>query len=385
MATAAYGNVRARTLFTPEQQRIMDQGGNYAGYAVVDGHFTYVGEGRTGQEAFYAVHPEQRPAATVPATSVVPAQVAPDPVSPAANGDPTNPTSTSAPVVDSAKATLDEAKQRSRDDAFAVVGQLLTEYGLEGLSSTVQQWAQQDLSPAEIALKIRDTTEFKTEYGGVMDARKKAGLPAVSVSDILGYRQHAAELFQAAGLPKGYHDDRTDYDKFLAGDVSIAELSDRINLAAQAMYKAPQEARDALAQWGMGPGDMTAFWLNPDIAQPLLERKLAAAQLAGASMRVGFGSLSEQQATGLTQLGVTQDQAQSGFSELQQSQELFGSQDSTEQAIGRDEQIAARFGGDAKAMAEVQYRRRKRQATFEGGGGFAADQHGLTGLGSAPR
>lgn len=396
MATAAYGNVRARTLFTPEQQRVMDQGGNYAGYAVVDGHFTYVGEGRTGQEAFYAVHPEQRPAATAPATSVVPTSPSDMGMEGVAASQTT--ATPTAPAVDpnqalvdyhrerdaQNQAAIDAGKAQQRSDAFAAVSQMLEEYGLGGLSDTVRQWSQQDLSASEISLKIRETKEFKDEYGGVLDARKKAGLPAVSVSDILGFRKRAAELFQAAGLPKGFHDDKSDYDKFIAGDVSLAELSDRINLAAQAAYKAPQETRDALAQWGMGPGDMTAFWLNPDVAQPLLERKLAAAQLAGASIRTGFGSLSETQAIGLTQLGVTSEEATTGFSQLQQSQELFGSQDGTEESIGRDEQIAARFGGDAKAQAAVEYRRRKRQATFEGGGGFAGGQGGISGLGAAP-
>src|SRR3712207_1655019 len=97
-----------------------------------------------------------------------------------------------------------------RGDAYALVMQMLEEYGLTSLASTVWGWIQQDMSPNEVALKIRDTPEFKQEYGGVMEERKKKGLPAVSVTEILGYRKRAAELFRAAGLPQGFHDDKSD-------------------------------------------------------------------------------------------------------------------------------------------------------------------------------
>lgn len=275
-----------------------------------------------------------------------------------------------------------DARDAQRRDAFTQVNAMLTDYGLESLAPWLWQQIQADRSPTEVALDLRNTPEFKNEYGAVMDARKKANLPAVSVSDIQSYRKRAAELFQAAGLPKGFHDSKDDYDKFISGDVSLSELSDRINLAAQAAFKAPKEDIAALTQWGMGPGELTAFWLNPDVAQPLLERKFAAAQLAGASTRSGYGSLSEGEATDLAQIGVTQDQAAAGFGNLAASQELFGALDSGEDTIGREDQIGAALGGNAFAQQRVQQRAARRKAAFEGGGGFASSSKGLTGLGS---
>lgn len=378
--SAIYGNVVARSQFTPQQQAIMDAGGNYGGYAVVDGHFTYVGAGRTGEDARAAVYGTTT--ATAPATSSQPEKGGWMQGPSGYVGGVSTPTAPS--PAEEVKPPVDDGTLAKRGDAFAQIAALLADYGLESLAPTVRDWVQQDLSVAEITLKLRDTPEFKAEFPEI-DMRKKAGLTAISAGDIVSYRKQAAQLFQAAGLPQGFHDDKSDYTKFIAGDVSLAELSDRINLATQAAYKAPQEVRDALAEWGMGPGDLTAFWLNPDTAQPLLERKLAAAQLAGVSKRTGFGSLSEQQATDLALQGVTQDQAQSGFTQLQRSQELFAPLDAGENAITREEQIGGVLGGNAMAQQRIAARAARRKATFDAGGGFAAGQRGLVGLGRADR
>lgn len=377
--SSVYGNQRARTSFTPQQQAIMDAGGNYAGYAVVDGHFTYVGAGKTGQEAYYTVFPEQRPAAGGPGGDKGSWMGGPSGVIDGVTAG-TPPAGVTAPVDDS------DTKAR-RGDAFATVSQILADYGLESLSGTVQQWVQQDLSPSEILLKLRDTPEFKTQFPEI-DMRKKAGLPAMGPGEIISYRRRAAEMFRAAGLPQGFHDDNSDYAKYISGDVSLAELGDRISLAAQAAFKAPQDVRDALADWGVGPGDLVAYWLNPDLAQPILERKFAAAQLSGAAKRTGFGGLAENTAIDLAQKGVTADEAQTGFAQLTAASELMNplaGAGASEDVITRQEQIAGRFGGDTAQARRIERRRQQRQATFDDGGGFATGQGGVSGLARAER
>ncbi len=199
----------------------------------------------------------------------------------------------------------------------------------------------------------------------------------------MAYERQARQLMRAAGLPQGFYDSDEDFTTFLTGDLSIAELGDRVTMAANAAFRMPAEARNALTQWGMGPGDLTAFWIDPDKAQPLLERKYVAAQLAGASQRSGYGNLFEDEATNLATLGVTAEQAEQGFGKLYESAELFQSLDNTEDQISKNEQLGATFGGDARAQRRIAQRQRKRQAQFEMGGGFASAQTGLVGLGES--
>lgn len=274
--------------------------------------------------------------------------------------------------------------KRRRDDAYATAAALLDQYGLGSLADEVFDFVQRDLSPAEIEQAIRKTPEFDNRFPGIK-RREKKGLAPISPGEYVAYERNARQLFRAAGLPEGFYDTNEDFTKFIENDLSLSELADRVTLAANHAFKMPKEDREELARWGLGPGDLTAFWINPDVAQPLLERKYAAAQLSGAAKRTGFGGLEEAKATELVGTGITAAEAEQGFGQLVQAQELFGALDRGEDEISKDEQIGARFGGNSFAQQRIEARRRRRQATFEGGGGFAASQQGLTGLGGAER
>jgi hypothetical protein len=275
-----------------------------------------------------------------------------------------------------------QAEERAQRDSYARLQRVLDEYGLGSLGATVQRWLVEGLSEAEIVQRMRETNEFRTRFPAI-EQRRQAGLAPLSPGEYVAYERNAAQLLRAAGLPQGFYDSSEDFTRFLVNDMSLAELGDRVTLAANAAFRMPQEDRDALVEWGLGPGDLTAFWLDPDKAQPLLERKYAAAQLAGTARRAAFGSLTEETATNLATLGVTQQQAEQGFGQLAESRELFTGLDRTEDTIDQGTQLGAMFEGNAAARRRIEQRRRKRQAAFEGGGGFASGQTGLAGLGDA--
>lgn len=299
--------------------------------------------------------------------------------------------SPAAPPVDSAaeaaklaedqrQAEKKEAEDRARRDSYARLNAVLSDYGLGSLGATVQQWLIEGLSEAEIVQRMRDTPEFKTRFPAI-EARKKKGLSPIAPGEYVAYERQARQMMRAAGIPEGFYDGNDDFQRFLENDLSLAELGDRVTLAANAAFKMPKEARDALTQWGMGPGDLTAFWLDPDKAQPLLERKYAAAQLAGASQRTNYGRLDEDTASRLATLGVSEQQAEQGFGQLANSRELFQSLDRGEDIISQQEQIAGTFEGSASARRRIEQRQRRRQGVFESGGSFASGQTGVSGLG----
>lgn len=382
--SSSFGNVVARSNFTPQQQAVMDQGGNYAGYAVVDGHFTYVGAGATGQDAYNRVYGTTAPATSTsaPSTSApagLPGKAWMD--GPAGLAGAVSPTAAAAQVDPAAAAKI--AKDAANKDALARIRDVLGQYGLDSLSDFVWQSIVSGMSETQILQSIRETPQFKQRFPAIDDRRSK-GLPALSPAEYIAYEQTATQMMRAAGIPTGFYDSPEDFRKFLANDVSVKELSDRVDLARQAAYQAPTEVRQALrSQFGLGDGDLAAYFLDSDRAAPLLQRTYNAATIAGASTRTGYNTSADQDYM-LADLGITADQAQSGFNQLAQQRELFDPlAGHNEGAITVDEQLGAAFGGSAAATRRIEDRRRSRVAEFGGGGGFAGTAQGLTGVGQA--
>ena len=167
--------------------------------------------------------------------------------------------------------------------------------------------------------------------------------------------------------------------------MSLNELQQRIGFAQQAAYQVPDVVKQELARIdGLDMGHLTAFFLDPKQAEPAIARDFTAAQLGGQSLMTGYGQLDAAKLRNLADLGVTGQQAASGFGTLVHSRELFGSlpgENTT--GIDEDQQLAAAFGGDAKAQEEISRRAAQRAGEFAGGGSFAGGTGGVSGAGSA--
>ena len=286
-------------------------------------------------------------------------------------------TSATDPTADPYRVVDDEPRS---SDAKARIMSVLGEYGLESLGDWVWQQLLEGRSDAEIMQDVRLTPEFKARFPAI-EARTKAGLPPLSPGEYVSYERQARQIMRAAGLPETFYDTADDFTNYLSGDVSISELNDRIQMGRQAVFEAPPEVRDALMRdYGATEGELTAFFLDPDRALPLVEKQWRAAQISGAGTRTGFAT-TRQQNDRLADLGVTAEQAQQGFGVLGDSRELFASIDRTEDVIDADTQLGAVFEGNSAAQRRIEQRRAKRKAAFQGGGSFAASQTGVVGLG----
>lgn len=266
-------------------------------------------------------------------------------------------------------------------DARAYITNLLSRYGLESLADRAWQQMQSGVSDDEAIQWIREQPEYAARFPGISQRRTK-NLPAISENEYLAFERQALQLMRGAGLPEQFFDQPEDFANFIGNDVSVNELAQRINMARDMVYNSPAEVRDeAFNFYGLGEGDLVAAFLDEQRALPLLERKFRAVQAAGAAIRTGFGRLNQQEAEGLAQQGVTQEQAQQGFTNLANQSELFRSLDRGEQEISRVDQLAAQFGGNAPAQQKVEQRAKRRVAEFSRGGGYAGSQRGYGGLG----
>lgn len=273
-----------------------------------------------------------------------------------------------------------------QQDAVAYLRQLLGSYGLAELS----EWAYEQViagnTPTMVRQMLWEQPAFKKRFKVIFERRDK-GLPAISVDEVLDYERKARQLFHEAGLPPGFYDSPDDFHSFLVNDVSLSELNGRVELARDYVYSASAEDRaEARRLYGLTEGQEIAYVLDRTRALPLLQSQFNSARTAGASQRSGYGALSRAEAERLTALGIDPERASQGFGALVQSRELFNAlpgMETAEDAIGREDQLGAAFGGDARAEERLRRRGEMRAAVFAGGGGFVADKEGFGGLGSA--
>lgn len=271
-------------------------------------------------------------------------------------------------------------------DAYAELKDLLARYGLPSLTD----WAWQQLvagkSQEEIALNLYDQPAFKERFPAI-ELRRAAGLNAMSPAEYVAYETQARQLMRAVGFPPSFYDQPDDFTKFIAGDVSLNELNQRATLYQQAAFATPVEVRQQLnSLYGVTEGDIAAYFADPTRALPLLQQKFSAAQASGAAVRTGYGGLTINEAERLAGLGVNGDQAQQGFAQLANAKELFNTlPGENADAIGRDAQQAAVFGGDAAAKRKIEKRAAERVGQASGAQSFSLGQKGAAGLGVEAR
>lgn len=272
------------------------------------------------------------------------------------------------------------------DDAYAYIGQVLDQYGLGSLG----QWAWDQLvaghSIDRIMLDLRQRDEYKQRFPG-MEARRQQGLPAMTETEYLAYETGARQLFRSMGLPSGFFDEPQDFANLLGGNVSLAELSDRVTQGYAQVVNAPAEVRQTFTDWFGAQGDsaLAAFYLDPDKALPKLEQMTNAALIGGTGRRFGF-NLNSDLGLSLAGQGVTGQEAQQGFQQLSTIRPLFNETVSEHNDLTAENQgVDLVFGTSGFGAEEVRRRQKERQAAFGGGGGAYTSQQGVTGLGTAPR
>ena len=293
-------------------------------------------------------------------------------------------TGSGATAEDPGKATADK-------NALAMLESVLADYGFSAAEvKSLAGWAWGLITggagQAEILLQMRQRPEFKAKFPEI-EARQKAGLAPIGPGEIVEYRRRARQMFAQFGLPQGFYDQDRDFADFLTKDISLSELQERVEQGYARAVQAPAEVRAELKRFfGIGEGQLAAYYLDENRALPLLMRQHRMAEIGGASKRTGFGALSRSEADELAGRDITGQQAEAGFGALAESRELFNplvGQEESEERIGRQTQLGAAFRGDANARRKIERQARRRTAAFESGGGFGASREGISGLGRA--
>ena len=232
--------------------------------------------------------------------------------------------------------------------------------------------------------KMVDDPAYNARFPGMKALREKGR--AISEKEYVSLEATYAQTMRAYGLPKNLFDTPDDFGRLIGADVSPKELDERVGMAAAAAFSAPVQVREELSRiYDLAPGDLTAYFLDPDRALPLLERQVATAEIGGAARKGGFGLLTRAEAEALQQGGLTGAQAAEGFGEVAEVAPVFSEtaeESRSKEQLGRAEQLGY-VAGEHPAKARIRRRQEQRQAAFGGGGGAASGGQGTTGLGSA--
>lgn len=227
---------------------------------------------------------------------------------------------------------------------------------------------------------VRGNPVYQQRFKGNEDRLRK-GLPVLSEAEYVAQEQQYETVLRNLGMRRGFYDSQDDFAKFIGNDVSPIELSNRIEQGYNAVVNAPPTVVNELKRLtGIDDTQLVEYFLDPQRSGQEIERKARSAQIAAQARTTANIVLTAQQAENLALAGVTQQQAQAGFTQIGQQEELFRPL-AGEEEISQEQLLAGIFTNEEAARRRIEQRRRARTAAFEAGGGFAGTQ-GQTALGT---
>ena len=211
-----------------------------------------------------------------------------------------------------------EAALQNRKSAYDLLLEQFNQYGLGSLVEGIKGLVQENVSPSEFAIRLRQTDAYKKRFAANA-SRITNGLRALSEGEYIALEDQYQELMRNYGLPATYYTKgdlgrQEGFEKFIAGDVSPAELEDRIVTAQQRVINAPPEVATALKQFypDITNGEILAYTLDPSKGLADIKKKITAAEIGGAALGAKLGA-TVGRAEELARYGVTAESARAGF------------------------------------------------------------------------
>lgn len=276
------------------------------------------------------------------------------------------------------------SKDSKQENAIELLKRTFASYGIDSLADTITDLVRKGYSGDTVSLMLQDTPAYKQRFAA-NEARKKAGLPVLSPAEYLATESAYRNVMQAAGLPKGFYDSSSDFQKFLENDMSPSELNQRVQTAADAVANAdPMYSQQLQKLYGLSTGDMIAHALDPERALPLLQRRASAVNYATAAAQQGL-DVGVQPSEYYAGLGITGPQARAGFTQIAQTlptyqklQEIYGAAPGAGASLA--DLQAATFGGagEAEAQKRVKQLAAQEQAQFRGQSGVGQTTFGTS-------
>jgi hypothetical protein len=208
--------------------------------------------------------------------------------------------------------------QAARQSAYDLLYEQFNQYGLGALVEGIKGLVQENVSPSEFTLRLRQTDAYKKRFAA--NAQRIAqGLGAISEAEYIGLEDQYQNIMRQYGLPATYYTKgdmgrQEGFEKFIANDISAVELEDRIQTAQNRVINANPEVSKALKEFypDITNGDILAYTLDPKNAIKNIQRKVTSAEIGGAALAQGLQT-GLNRAEELAGYGITKEQAQQGY------------------------------------------------------------------------
>lgn len=319
---SAYADMLAQKKAAPKTglQPTVTIGGAPAGYAPVKTMQPTVTIGGAPAGYTSTVTPNYITGEGVPGVSTYKAPVVPNyitgegvpVVTPAA-------TPTPVPVVPVPVAPKTSAFDAASD---SILAQTLTSYGLEGISATIAKIRGEypEISSDQLLTLLKNDSRFNAEYLKRFAGNAKlkaAGLPTIDDASYLKAENEYKKIFTAYGATSLANRDY--YATLIGNSMDAVDVTDRMNLA-YARLQATPDVKKAFQTFysAVSDGDILAAILDPTTQLPILQKKVAAAEIGGAALAQNLQT-SLATANELVGLGVTQATAQAGYATIAQA------------------------------------------------------------------
>jgi hypothetical protein len=229
---------------------------------------------------------------------------------------------------------------------------------------------------------LREQEAYKKRFAA-NERRKALGFNELKPSTYIAMEKAYRDTLAANGLPQGFYDSQDDFEKLIGGDVSTAELNNRLKDSYRVIQDASPEVKAKMAEmYGITDGDLLAYVIDPERARPLMapdyKRQAQAALIAEGAQRLAGINIGKDSAEQFVRQGVTQAEAETAFTTVGQMRELrrggLG-----EQQISDLQFAEAALGTDAEAKRLVEERKRRRIGDVGASGGSATLAQGDSG------
>ncbi len=277
-----------------------------------------------------------------------------------------------------------------KNSAYDLLLSQFQQYGLGALIEPLKALITDDTSEGELTLLLRQTEPYKKRFAANA-ARIGKGLRALSEAEYLTLEDSYQKVMRNYGLPETYYTKgdmgrQEGFEKFIAGDVSAAELEDRIMTAQNRVINAPSEVTTALKQFypDINNSDILAYTLDPEKGLADIKRKVTAAEIGGAALGAKLAT-DVTRAEELAKFGVTAEKARAGYQAaspiIERGRQLSDFYQESPYTQKTAEEEIFGLSGAAEASAKRKKLTALEQASFEGragttGGALSRDRAG---------
>ena len=297
--------------------------------------------------------------------------------------------------------TNQAAQNISNQNALQLMQSTLAGYGIDptgAISNAILGLTQKNYDATTISALAQDPNANKSSDPNVValanawqtrfagnTARTAAGLTPLDPATYIATENSYKAVMQRAGIPASSPLMDTSYfAKLLGTDLSPLEVQQRVDAATAAVTATDPYITQQLQQnFGLTQSDMISHLLDPTTAATVIQQKVQASQISGEAGRQNL-ALNQQNAQSLAAQGVTQAQAQSGFTnvatQLGQQQQLASMYGMNAANIGNEltaQQFNTNLNGTSAAQANIDLARLRAQEVNQFSGSSGATKGSL--------